>query len=379
MDWAEGVAIAQALCEALVARSGEPALRVPELDRIEIQPDGTITLEDGAGDTGRPPVEGVGRVLLAVVPEHRMPVQLRLVGLTAVSSASSYGSVEDLSAALDYFARPDRPAQIRAVGSRCAQLPPAAIETPPLADRSRDRKPRTTAPRRGVPVLGLAAVVIIVGAAALTTAWLLMDHRRPGDSDSLASAVSGTAHKVGDIAAAAARSVGNRLGLARTPPPPSEAVTPARTEAPADRVARRRTPRDVALPPVRPVPVWNPLTLGMPVVDETVFATVADDLDVEPSPASGYYTDADDYVVPPALQRPRLPRVPAGGLRLTELPHVDLLVTETGEVEWVRLWPADASVHSAMMLSAIKNWRFEPARRNGIPVRYRQTIALTSQ
>ena len=117
----------------------------------------------------------------------------------------------------------------------------------------------------------------------------------------------------------------------------------------------------------------------MPAVDETVFATVSDEFETESSPQSGYYTDADGFVIPPALLRPRLPRVPASGLRRAELPHVDLLVTETGEVEWVRLWPTDVSVHSAMMLSAIKNWRFEPARRNGIPVRYRQTIALTSQ
>lgn len=383
VDWAEGVAIAQALCQALAAH-GEPASRVPELDGIEIRPDGTVALEEGAVDTGQPPVEGVGRVLLALVPEHRMPVQLRLLGLTAVSSTSSYSSVEDLSAALDYFARPDRPAQVRAVRSRCVQLPPPAIETPSSAERDRGRNPKPAgppaAPRRGNPVLGLAAaVIVVVGAAALTTAWLLMDPRRQGGSDSLAGAVSGTAQKVGDIAAAAARSVGDRLGLARTPPAPSTAVTPAPTEAPGTPVPRTRTPRTVPLPPVRPVPARNPLTIGMPAVDETVFATVAGDLDVGPSPVFGYYTDADGSVVPPALLRPRLPRVPSGGLRLAELPHVDLLVTETGEVEWVRLWPTDVSVHSAMMLSAIKNWRFEPARLDGVPVRYRQTIALTSQ
>jgi outer membrane biosynthesis protein TonB len=32
-----------------------------------------------------------------------------------------------------------------------------------------------------------------------------------------------------------------------------------------------------------------------------------------------------------------------------------------------------------MMLSAIKNWHFEPATRNGSPVRYRMRMRLTKQ
>jgi len=36
-------------------------------------------------------------------------------------------------------------------------------------------------------------------------------------------------------------------------------------------------------------------------------------------------------------------------------------------------------VKSAMMLSAIKTWRFEPAKRGGQPVRYRLLMRLTNQ
>ena len=38
-----------------------------------------------------------------------------------------------------------------------------------------------------------------------------------------------------------------------------------------------------------------------------------------------------------------------------------------------------AGVMPSMMLSAIKNWRFEPAKRGGQPVRYRLTMRLTNQ
>jgi hypothetical protein len=32
-----------------------------------------------------------------------------------------------------------------------------------------------------------------------------------------------------------------------------------------------------------------------------------------------------------------------------------------------------------MMLSAVKNWRFRPAMRYGMPVRYRMRLKLTNQ
>jgi hypothetical protein len=38
-----------------------------------------------------------------------------------------------------------------------------------------------------------------------------------------------------------------------------------------------------------------------------------------------------------------------------------------------------AGVGSAMMLSAIKTWRFKPANRYGQPVRYRVLVRLTNQ
>jgi len=91
------------------------------------------------------------------------------------------------------------------------------------------------------------------------------------------------------------------------------------------------------------------------------------------------FSAADAEVVPPSLLRPHLPTSPRGSVRAEDLPQVELLVSPTGEVESVRLVTQRAGVASAMMLSAIKTWRFEPANRRGQPVRYRVLVRLTNQ
>jgi hypothetical protein len=91
------------------------------------------------------------------------------------------------------------------------------------------------------------------------------------------------------------------------------------------------------------------------------------------------YSAADASVAQPALVRPRLPTRPGGGAREANLPQVELVVSPSGEVEVVKLVTEPADVKSAMMLSAIKTWRFDPATRDGIPVRYRLRLRLTNQ
>jgi hypothetical protein len=45
----------------------------------------------------------------------------------------------------------------------------------------------------------------------------------------------------------------------------------------------------------------------------------------------------------------------------------------------VKLRTSSPDVRTSMMISAFKAWRFEPATRNGRPVRYRLLIRLTTQ
>jgi hypothetical protein len=91
------------------------------------------------------------------------------------------------------------------------------------------------------------------------------------------------------------------------------------------------------------------------------------------------YSAVDTEIAPPELVRPRIPKDPPPGVRSEHLPVAEVVVSETGEVESVKLVTQPVRVLAAMMLSAVKNWRFQPATRDGHPVRYRLRLRLTNQ
>ena len=91
------------------------------------------------------------------------------------------------------------------------------------------------------------------------------------------------------------------------------------------------------------------------------------------------YSSLDTEVAPPSLLRSRLPEGPPLGAPAEGLPEVEIVVSSTGEVESVKLVTQQAGVGPSMMLSAIKAWRFQPATRDGEPVRYRLRMRLTNQ
>jgi hypothetical protein len=54
------------------------------------------------------------------------------------------------------------------------------------------------------------------------------------------------------------------------------------------------------------------------------------------------------------------------------------IVSATGEVEKVKLLSPHRSFHQAMILSAVKTWRFQPALMDGDAVIYRYLIPVHS-
>jgi TonB family protein len=91
------------------------------------------------------------------------------------------------------------------------------------------------------------------------------------------------------------------------------------------------------------------------------------------------YSPVDTEIVPPEFVRSRLPKDPPPGVRSEDLSEVEVIISATGEVESVKLVTQPVRVLSAMMLSAVKNWRFQPATKDGHPVRYRLRLRLTNQ
>ena len=95
------------------------------------------------------------------------------------------------------------------------------------------------------------------------------------------------------------------------------------------------------------------------------------------------FSAGDADVAPPDLRRQQLPTaVLEPGTAVPEgWPYLMLVVDETGVVESVRLTarippPGQSLYRHRMLVSAAKAWQFEPARKNGQPVRYAIRVPL---
>ena len=90
------------------------------------------------------------------------------------------------------------------------------------------------------------------------------------------------------------------------------------------------------------------------------------------------FDSSDANVTPPVALRLQLPTVsPEAPWGTDEAGVVMAVVSPDGQVEKVRLIFPPKSVHEAMILSAIKTWRFRPAMKDGEAVRYRHLIPVS--
>lgn len=99
-----------------------------------------------------------------------------------------------------------------------------------------------------------------------------------------------------------------------------------------------------------------------------------------PLPATIYSSD-DAGVVPPVLTYPRY--VESIGPDHPNASPFQVVIDENGLVESAVLarYPVDMrqAVSGTMMLSAAKAWRFQPATKDGHPVKYRRIIWFSNQ
>jgi hypothetical protein len=100
-------------------------------------------------------------------------------------------------------------------------------------------------------------------------------------------------------------------------------------------------------------------------------------IEVEGEPAT--YSPQSEGVTPPVAVRPQLPSELPSSLRPEQLYRVELIVSEDGTVDSVKLLGMPHTVHDFMFLSAAKAWQFQPALKDGVPVRYRKTVWIASQ
>jgi TonB family protein len=95
------------------------------------------------------------------------------------------------------------------------------------------------------------------------------------------------------------------------------------------------------------------------------------------TPDDNVYTAAEEGVVPAVLTRPQLPSEPPSTVPKEEVGVLEIVVSPTGTVEHARLISTANRYEDRMIVSAVKAWRFEPAMKDGRPVRYRTWIRVT--
>jgi TonB family protein len=87
------------------------------------------------------------------------------------------------------------------------------------------------------------------------------------------------------------------------------------------------------------------------------------------------YSGEDRDIIPPAVINQALPPF-QGTVIAPRTGTLEVLISETGEIESAVMTQSVTSTYDRLALSAARAWRFKPATLNGMPVRYRKTVQI---
>jgi TonB family protein len=98
----------------------------------------------------------------------------------------------------------------------------------------------------------------------------------------------------------------------------------------------------------------------------------------DPQPETNrIYTSDDRNVTPPVAVRQELPRVPSGITKQArERGVLELVIDEMGRVISMAIRQSVHPMYDTLLLTAAKDWRYQPARLQGKPVRFRKMIQV---
>jgi hypothetical protein len=395
IEWDEAVAVVEELC-AEVTGDDRP---VPDLYGIFITATGAVLLSGAGGERGP---RAAGRTLHALLSSANTPVPLRLF-VTQSTAPETYASVAEFAAALSYFGKPGRADLIRALHRRgaaaAARSSPAPVLETPKADPP-PKSPRQHAPRRARSLRTATVLAALAGAALVAVAIRLA---APESPDRLAVPVlPALVAEVNSVV----RSLGSQVGRgsATAGPPRAEDVA-HRDQRPLDPPRRDQRPVEPSRRDQRPLEPPNRPEVGRPVdgsqsldarvtvlppaaLNDQLVTTATTPEVVPPAPiaraaslpagtagASAIYSPADADVRPPVLLYPQLPQPLFTDARPASLNAMEVLVSELGTVEHVRLIAGPRRLPDVMLLSGAKTWRFSPAMKEETPVRYRAVLS----
>ena len=372
-QWFEGVAIVQLICRQRRGQ-GLGNSGFPRPEQILIAVGGSVTTT-GASDER--PVESAAHVL-GLMLGNDVPVRLRLSISQATAPEGGYASLAEFSEALAYFERPNPEAIVESFRQRATTAarrevaPPVRIEAPPVREKHPAPVP-VAAPSR---VSRLALIAATFSALACASIWLI-GHRAIDGQPAIAEATETTEpteqpRTKDHIAASAPQRSIIDVGAATTRHVNAEESVPKAAPGPIPELEVSATTLSYAYPESSPTAAIEHFPATTPIA---VF-TSADWVVVDPAEKTDrIYSQDDSQVTGPVSVYPKLPNE-APGTRAGRT-ILELTIAADGLVERVRMLSAPRNIHEFMLVSAAKAWRFEPARLDGRPVRFRQMLALT--
>jgi len=346
---------------------------VPDMDGIFLTASGDV-IASGPTTSDSAPRE-LAHVLHRLVSPDAMPPAARL--FVGRWSNSDSASLADFVAELEYFARPNGSELLTAVYRRNEgaashvprhvperQIAQSERKSPPSTPRKEEQKRDPEAFRRWlhhhrrevVAAIGVVSAALVTGVVA----WLW---------PSMTPVVAKQLERVGLSALTAERV--ERTDATRT------------TESSS--VSGQTTTKSKARPSSKGATAGRPGAAGNGAATIAAVPRLPQDEDVLVPPSDvvtlpsrsvpdlKIYSAADSGVQPPQLRSAGIPESLLRGFeRRTNA--VELIVSERGDVQQVRMINEPQRMPDIMVLSRIKELTFDPAIRNGVAVRYRLTL-----
>jgi periplasmic protein TonB len=365
--------VAALVLDAATALDEQPDGNLADLAAIQLTGEGYVVLPHGGGE-GSPTLR-LARLLDDLLQDLPAPDALGELATRPRANLSDEADVEAFVAELSRFERPDRTAILSQLAARAASVDrhvegPTALAQLASRVRAQERAaPDTPAGvtagrRRRWSAPAVAAVAVAAAAAALlASAYYVAPPRLPGAAP---QPVVERVRAGAAVLADAAKQV-----LRPTPPPEPASAPSAPPTAPTQ--ARSARPRRASEPTPAPDHVVSLRSLE----GQTPPPEADAEVPVPTAAVPTVYTSADADVTPAALLRPHLPSAPPASLPPDEVGILELTVTETGQVAHVKLLSTSNRYQERMLVAAAKTWRFQPATKDGRPVRFRARVRIT--
>jgi hypothetical protein len=350
-----------------------------------------------------------------------VPAELETFIAANVADPPQHATVEEFSKGLAFFERPGRKSDVeRLVGRAIAaeaqtraeeelrRLKEKALEA---SERGRSKSEETGEPhkpgRSRVPMAVAALVILLVAASVGVWSWRSQgqapEETATDTAPTATPAPEGQAAATGADATAvqpaaegaapakaaegegslvarvsdAVRSAIDKIAGPSGDVQPKAAAEPAPPPSPPARTARSRR----SAPALTPVAKAAPLPATAPKIEVTEIPTSPSSFDAATDEGTfvddTVYSSADATVQPPVMVRPVLPAEPPHDVDADDVGTLELLINEYGDVDQVKLVSPANRFRERMIVASAKAWKFQPAMKDGQPVKYRTRVRLT--